>query len=90
MVCHSFSGYAYLSVYATYGIKSSTAYHPKLQDVIWDGVLSIELYQPSGPEWQAFTHAVIDGSQDPVWAPYLHQPPNSSQIATVAGKFCTM
>ena len=82
---HHFSGYVYLSAYAEYGKDSPTNFQPELQDVIWDGVLSIELYQPTGPEWEAFTEAVIDRSQDPLWASSLDQSSNTSSIVTFAG-----
>ena len=62
-----------------------TTYHPELQDEIWDGVISIDLYQPIGQKWRAFTQAVIDRSHDSIWASYIQQPPNTSSILDFAG-----
>ena len=79
------SGYVYLSLDAAFGKHPPTTYYPELQDEIWDGLISIDLYQTTGPEWEAFTLAVIERSQDPIWAPYILQTPNTSSIITFSG-----
>ena len=75
----------YLSSYKKFNKNPSTNYHPDLEDEIWDGVISIDLYQPTGPEWEAFSQAVINRSQDDIWAPYISQPLNTSSVDHFAG-----
>ena len=81
----------YLAAYKKFDKHPSTTYHPELEDEIWDGVISIDLYQPTGPEWEAFSQAVIDELRDPIWEPYISQPSNTSSVDYFAGNlYCKM
>ena len=79
----------YLSLYKAFNERTPTNYYPELEDEIWDGLISIDPYKPTGPEWEAFSQAVIERSQDPVWASYPYRPPNTSSLNVFAGKFCS-
>ena len=83
-----FSGFAYLSVYNKFDQPAPATYRPELADeIIWNGMISIDPYQPSGPEWDAFTEEIIEELDDPLWAsfPYLPENPSSDDIPHFAG-----
>ena len=75
----------YLSINKAFNERTPTTFYPELDDEIWDGLISIDPTKPTGPEWTAFSQAVVEKSQDPVWASYPYQPSNTSSLHVFAG-----
>ena len=64
----------YMSLYKALNERTPTNYYPELEDEIWDGLISIDPYKPTVPEWDAFSQTVIERSEDLEWPSYTYQP----------------
>ena len=85
------SGFAYISVYKKFIDPRAAVYRPELaDDIIWNGFITIDPYQPSGPEWDAFADGVVAALKDPMWAsfPYVEANMSPDDVSSFAGNLC--
>ena len=55
----------------------STSYRPELTNELWNGLITMEPYRPTGSEWDQFAQDVIDEFQEPEWDVMPHLDANA-------------
>ncbi len=81
--------YAFLTSEMVSMIDYKENYHPELDDIIYTGVITVDVAKNSGAEYDTFAREVIESFQHPAFDGYEHLSLNSSvdEVGAYAGNF---